>query len=37
LPDHPAALAQSGWSLLQQDRHLRGLLVSELWQLNTRA
>ena len=31
LPDHPAALAQSGFVLQTQCPHLAGLLVSELW------
>ncbi len=33
LPDHPTALAASGWHCIQRHRHLGGLLVSELWQL----
>jgi SAM-dependent methyltransferase len=36
LPDHHAALARSGWSLLDQRKILKGLLVSELWQLEAR-
>ena len=35
LPDHRAALAQSGWSLARQHKRLAGLLVSELWQLGS--
>lgn len=33
LPNHHAALAGSGWSLLEQRKALGGLLVSEMWQL----
>ncbi len=33
LPDHPSALAASGWQCIQRHRHLGGLLVSEIWQL----
>lgn len=33
LPEYRDALAQSGWSLLNQRKSLGGLLVSELWQL----
>lgn len=36
LPDHHAALAQSGWSLLDRRKFLGGLLVSEMWHLATR-
>jgi hypothetical protein len=32
LPDHPAALTQAGFTLLQRRERLGGLLVSELWQ-----
>jgi ubiquinone/menaquinone biosynthesis C-methylase UbiE len=35
LPDHRVALAQSGWSLVQQKKWLGGLLVSELWRLGS--
>jgi SAM-dependent methyltransferase len=34
LPNHHAALTQSGWSLLNRQTALRGLLVSERWQLD---
>lgn len=32
LPNHHVALAQAGWSLLDQRKRLAGLLISELWQ-----
>ena len=32
LPNHRIALAQSGWSLVHQQKRLAGLLLSELWQ-----
>jgi ubiquinone/menaquinone biosynthesis C-methylase UbiE len=32
LPNHHVALAQSGWSLVDQQKRLAGLLISELWQ-----
>ena len=31
LPDHNIALAECGWSLQLEDRHLKGLLLSQLW------
>jgi SAM-dependent methyltransferase len=34
LPDHHVALAQSGWSLVYQQKRLAGLLICELWQRN---
>ena len=36
LPDHRRALAESGWRLVDQHRFLAGLLVSELWQIESR-
>jgi trans-aconitate methyltransferase len=36
LPDYRAALAKSGWSLVQQQKWLGGLLVSELWRLGSK-
>lgn len=35
LPDHRAALQQSGFTLQEQRSHLAGLLVSQMWQANT--
>lgn len=35
LPNHRIALAQAGWSLEREEKHLHGLLVSELWRANT--
>jgi SAM-dependent methyltransferase len=32
LPDHGTALAECGWSLQLEDKHLKGLLLSQLWQ-----
>jgi SAM-dependent methyltransferase len=32
LPDHGGALAECGWSLQLEDKHLKGLLLSQLWQ-----
>ena len=32
LPNHHVALAQTGWSLVHQQKRLAGLLISELWQ-----
>jgi SAM-dependent methyltransferase len=32
LPDHPQALTASAWALKAQHTHLRGLLLSQLWQ-----
>jgi SAM-dependent methyltransferase len=32
LPNHHVALAQAGWSLVDQQKRLAGLLISELWQ-----
>ncbi|MBS1805053.1 MAG: class I SAM-dependent methyltransferase [Acidobacteria bacterium] len=32
LPDHHAALEQSGWALMQHQKSIGGLLISELWQ-----
>jgi ubiquinone/menaquinone biosynthesis C-methylase UbiE len=34
LPNHHVALAQAGWSLIDQQKRLAGLLISELWQRN---
>jgi SAM-dependent methyltransferase len=31
LPDHRAALAERSWSLQSEDKHLKGLLLSQLW------
>jgi hypothetical protein len=36
LPDHPAALARSGFRLIERRERLCGLLVSELWQADSR-
>jgi hypothetical protein len=36
LPDHPQALAASGWSLHSQRTHFAGLLLSQLWRLPDR-
>ena len=35
LPEHARALTDSGWALDRESLHLRGLLVSQLWRLET--
>ena len=37
LPDHPTALSQSGFKLIQRRERLFGLLVSELWLAESRS